>query len=354
MPHITAVATKVPPHRIRQSEARGFALRHFGAHRRDVERLLPLFDHAGIETRYSCVSPGWYATPHSFQEKNDLYIEWSTKLAADVARACLDDAGLLPSDIDHVIYVSTTGLATPSIDARLFNVLGLRSDVVRTPVWGLGCAGGAAGLALAYRLAKADPNARIMLIAVELCGLTFLHDDHSKANLVATALFGDGAAGVLVTGDGAQANRNTVTPAILGAQSTTWPDSLDVMGWNFDTVGMQVVFSRAIPAIVRERVRVNVDAFLAPFGHSITDLDHVIAHPGGAKVIAAYEDTLCLQNGTMKHARAVLRDFGNMSSPTVLFVLKRLLISESAKPGDHALLTALGPGFSSENILLEF
>ncbi len=354
MPRIAAVATRVPPYRMTQAEARRFAAQHFGAHREDLDRLLPVFDHAGIASRYFCMGREWFTVPKSFAEKNALYIEWSTRLGAEVVRACIDEAGFSLTDIDHLVFVSTTGLATPSVDARLMNLLDLRPDVTRTPVWGLGCAGGAAGLALANRLAKAEPQARVMLVAVELCGLTFQHDDYSKANLVATALFADGAAGALVVGDDVPIRANGPTPAIVDARSTTWPDSLDVMGWSFDAVGMQVVFSRAIPQIVREKVRSNTESFLARNSLPLTPLPHLIAHPGGIKVIAAYEESLRLGNGAMQHARAVLRDYGNMSSPTVLFVLKRFLDNGEARPGDHALLTALGPGFSAENVLLRF
>lgn len=354
MPRIAAVATRVPPYRMTQVEARRFAAQHFGAHREDLGRLLPVFENAGIASRYFCMGREWFSVPKSFPEKNALYIEWSTRLGAEVVRACIDEAGLSLTDIDHLVFVSTTGLATPSIDARLLNLLDLRPDVVRTPIWGLGCAGGAAGLALAYRLAKAESRARVMLVAVELCGLTFQYDDYSKANLVATALFADGAAGALVVGDDVPIRANGSTPAIVDARSTTWPDSLDVMGWSFDAVGMQVVFSRAIPGIVRREVKANIEAFLDRNNLPMSPLPHLVTHPGGIKVITAYEEALGLGNGAMQNARDILRDYGNMSSPTVLFVLKRFLESREARPGDHAILTALGPGFSAESILLRF
>ena len=348
MPRIAAVATALPPHKIAQDEARAFAASHFRSQRRDVERLLPVFDHSGIETRYLCVPPEWFMASRTFAEKNALYIEWSTKLGAQVVRTCLDRSGLAPEKISHIIFVSTTGLATPSIDSRLINVLKLNAHVQRTPIWGLGCAGGAAGLSHAYRAALADPRAVVMLVTVELCGLTFHFGDFSKSNFIATALFADGAAGVLVTGDAVEASG----PEILGAQSTIWPDSLDVMGWNFDSVGMQVVFSRAIPAIVREKTRSNMDEFLRTFGLAFNQVRHLIPHPGGAKVMDAYEEALGLADHRLDAARSTLRDRGNMSAPTVLFVLEKTLSNGSVDSGDYAVLTALGPGFSSENVLL--
>ena len=348
MPRIAAVATGLPPYKITQADARAFAASHFRSQRRDIDRLLPVFDHSGIETRHLCVPPDWFVTPRTFAEKNALYIEWSTRLGEQVTRACLERSGISPEKINHIIFVSTTGLATPSIDSRLINVLGLDSHVRRTPIWGLGCAGGAAGLSHAYRAALADPHAVVMLVTVELCGLTFHFGDFSKSNFIATALFADGAAGVLVTGD----EVNASGPEILGAQSRIWPDSLDVMGWNFDSVGMQVVFSHAIPAIVREKTRSNIDEFLQTFGLVFNQVRHLIPHPGGAKVMDAYEEALGLDDHRLGAARLVLRDHGNMSAPTVLFVLEKTLSNGSVKAGDYAVLTALGPGFSSENVLL--
>ena len=312
----------------------------------------------------------WFGDPHSFEEKNELYIQWATDLSADVVRGCLETAGLSPSDLTHLIFVSTTGLATPSIDSRLVNVLDLDPHIRRLPIWGLGCGGGAAGLAHAEQLALADPKARVMLVAVELCSLTFNHGDLSKSNLVATALFGDGAAAVLVSGDAGgpvsspasgtssrtSSRSATGAPepdlAILGSRSRTWPGSLEVMGWNFDRVGMQVVFSRDIPSIVRDKVREDMSSFLAPFGLGLDDLAHLIAHPGGVKVIQAYEDALDLEDDALAITRQSLREHGNMSSASVLFVLDRFITTGKIAPGDHAVLTALGPGFTAQNVLL--
>ncbi len=353
MPRIAAVATALPPYKITQAEARAFAASYFRSQRRDVDRLLPVFDHSGIESRYLCVPPDWFTSPKTFAEKNGLYIDWCTRLGAQVMHDCLDQAGLSAGRIDHLIFVSTTGLATPSIDSRLINVLGLRSHVRRTPIWGLGCAGGAAGLSHTYREAISDPNAVVMLVTVELCGLTFHFGDFSKSNFIASALFADGAAGALVVGDDVT-ECAAGGPAILAAQSTIWPDSLDVMGWNFDNVGMQVVFSHAIPGIVKEKTRQNMDEFLGEHDLTFEQVRHLVVHPGGAKVIDAYQNALSLDSGRMAQARTVLRDFGNMSAPTVLFVLKQTLANGSVSPGDYGVLTALGPGFSAENVLLRF
>ena len=351
---IAAISTAVPPHVITQQTAREFAAAFFAPQVRDIERLLHVFDHAGIETRHISMPMEWFLSPRSFPEKNDRYVHESTRLGAEVLRRCSETAAIPLSDITHLVFVSTTGLATPSIDSRLLNTLGLSRHLVRTPVWGLGCAGGAAGLALAGRLTQADPTAVVALVCVELCSLTFHSLDYSQSNVVATALFGDGAAGLLIVGAERGERLRQPGPRLRAARTTTWPDSLDVMGWNFDAVGMQVVFSKAIPKVVREHVYDNTLAFLDAEHLTYADIRHWIVHPGGAKVIAAYQDVLPVPARALDPARAVLRAYGNMSSPTVLFVLERVLRHESVPAGALGLLTALGPGFSSENLLLEF
>ncbi|MCP4684557.1 MAG: hypothetical protein GY867_03815 [bacterium] len=258
----------------------------------------------------------------------------------------LEENNLRPDQIDYVICINTTGLATPSIDTRLINLLGFRPSVRRTPVWGLGCAGGAAGLSLAYHHAPGHQDQRILLVAAELCGLTFLADDFSRSNLVATALFGEGAAAALITGD------DVPTPGleILGTRCRFYPDSLDVMGWSVVSSGLQVVFAQRIPSIVEANAAEDIGAFLKEYGLDLGDIDQFLVHPGGTKVIEAYESALNLNNGHLDLARGVLRDFGNMSSVTVLFVLERYLTECGFDCGGHGLISARGPGFCSESL----
>lgn len=349
MPRIREVTTTVPKYRIDQQTAREFARDLFSQSALDIDRLLPLFENAGIETRYFSAPPAWFRTPHSLAEKNEIYVEAATDLAAAAARDLFDRIRVGPRDIDYIIYVNTTGLATPSIDARLVNVLGLRTDVRRTPVWGLGCAGGAAGLSHAYHHLLGHPDQRVLLIATELCGLTFLADDHSRSNLVATALFGEGTAAVLVNGDEIE------EPGlkILGTGSRFYPDSLDVMGWSIVSTGLQVVFARRIPDIVEKNAADDFRAFLAQYELDISDIDRFLIHPGGTKVIEAYRSALNLTNGHLDLPREVLREYGNMSSVTVLFVLEKYLRKYGFDNGGHGLVSALGPGFCSESLLLE-
>ncbi|MEO5616954.1 MAG: 3-oxoacyl-[acyl-carrier-protein] synthase III C-terminal domain-containing protein [Candidatus Eisenbacteria bacterium] len=355
VPRLEAIATALPEHRYRQDEIKRFGEALFipGLASED-HRLLAVFESAGIERRHFCMPLEWYAEPHGFAEMTARYLEHATALAERVAREVLEATGLAPQDIDQLIFVSTTGLATPSVEARLMNRVPFRADVRRVPLWGLGCAGGAAGLALARTLALGAPESRVLVIALELCSLTFQCGDLDRRNVVATSLFADGAAAAIVCGPHAASAPRMARPAIelMGARSTLWPDTLDVMGWNVDGQGLHVVFSRDIPTIVRDRVRPNLDAFLDAHGLGLDQLDHLIAHPGGPRVLAAYAEALGWDPARLTRAREVLRDCGNMSSPTCLFVLDRAWRAGDLEPGQHAVLTALGPGFASELVLL--
>ncbi|TCP58317.1 15-methylpalmitoyl-4-hydroxy-2-pyrone synthase [Tumebacillus sp. BK434] len=353
MPVIRSVGTAVPEHIITQEQTRDFARNLFAESFRDIDRLLAVFESAQVEQRHFCTPLEWFATAPSWEEKNRLYLQHAVRLSCDAAAACLEKAGLAPHDVDAVVFVSSTGVATPSIDAYLFHELGLRSDIKRLPVWGLGCAGGASGLARGFDLAKAHPESHVLVIAAELCGLTFLNGDRSKSNLIATSLFADGAAAVLISGDEAAARSEAQGPEVLATRSTIWPDTLDVMGWDVRTDGLKVIFSKDIPTIVETKIRPVTAAFLENEGLALQDVRHYIAHPGGMKVLKAYDEALDLPPDALRHARDVLRTHGNMSSCTVLFVLAREL-QDPHHAGEHGLLFALGPGFSSEQVLLRW
>lgn len=347
MPRIAGIATGVPPHRIDQDSAREFVRHLFGHVRGDIDRLLPVFTNAGISTRYFSRPVEWFRSPKSFGEKNDAYIASATALAAEVTGCVLAKAGLSPDQVDNIIYVNTTGLATPSIDARLANVVGLPRHIRRTPLWGLGCAGGAAGLAHAWNYLRGNPRHRTLVVCVELCGLTFVADDCSRSNLVATALFGEGAAAVLMVGDEVDSEGLEV----VDARSRFYPDSLDVMGWTVESRGLQVIFAQRIPEIVREHATADLGDFLHSHNLGIDDISAWLLHPGGRKVLEAYETALRLDTDQTRYSRETLRDYGNMSSVTVLFVLDRFLRQCPDARGTF-LLSALGPGFSSETVLL--
>ncbi|HXS81670.1 MAG TPA: 3-oxoacyl-[acyl-carrier-protein] synthase III C-terminal domain-containing protein [Methylomirabilota bacterium] len=350
-PRLTAVATAVPAHAATQAEARALVARMFHGSEAGSERLLAVFDHSGIERRHFCMPLDWYTHTRSFEEQNALYVEHALALGKTAAERALVRAGVTPHDLDHVVFVSTTGIATPSLDARLSLALGCRPECRRTPVWGLGCAGGAAGLARARELALARPGSRVLLVAAELCSLTFRLEDMDKRNLVATSLFADGAAAAVVEGAEAAHRNGAGGLELIGSHSTLWPDTLDMMGWTVSGRGLHVVFSRDIPSFVRERVRPSLEGFLHEHGLSLESPMHVAAHPGGAKVLEAYADALGQPASAFTHAREVLREFGNMSSPTCLFVLERHLASGGIHPGETVLVSALGPGFAAEYVL---
>ncbi|HEY2956307.1 MAG TPA: 3-oxoacyl-[acyl-carrier-protein] synthase III C-terminal domain-containing protein [Candidatus Eisenbacteria bacterium] len=357
-PVLASVATALPAHAVPQPATRAIAARMFEeALDPDDRRLLAVFESSGIDTRHFCMPLEWYAEERTFGEMNARYVEHALALAEQVAARALERAHLTAADVDHVVFVSSTGLATPSLDARLANRLPLRSDVRRTPIWGLGCAGGASGLARARDFALADPGARVLLIALELCSLTFQRRDLDRRNLVAAALFADGAAAAVIAGaeadlGGKGSNGGSPALELVASRSMLWPDTLDVMGWDVDEKGLHVIFSRDIPTIVRDWVRPNLDSFLAANGTSLEQIGHVVAHPGGPKVLAAYAEALGLPRSAFRHAEGVLRACGNMSSPTCLFVLERTLAAGDIRPGDAAVLAALGPGFSSELVLM--
>ena len=346
---IRAIGTAVPEHRVGQDVAQRFCRALFQEAFPDIDRLLPVFNNAQVETRYFSAPPEWFESDHSFAEKNQRYIDTAIELGQKAINSCLEQAGLAAQDVDHIYFVSTTGMATPSIDARLINLLKFRPDVRRTPIWGLGCAGGAAGLSRASEYTRAFPRERALLLALELCGLTFQRNDLSKSNLVAVSLFSDGAAAVLVSGS------ETGDPGLhlISSKSVFWYDSLDVMGWEVNDRGLKVLFSRDIPSIVRTLALPALLEFLSSRGLRLQDVDHFIAHPGGVKVIEAYEQALGVGSGKMDRARNILRQYGNMSSPTVLFVLEDFMRARAIRPGEYGIVSALGPGFSSEMVLIQ-
>lgn len=352
MPRIEAVATVVPPHVVNQEESMLLARQFFQEAFPDIDRLLGIFSHSQIRKRHFCMPIDWFSQDRIFAEKNQLYVENAEALAVEAVSRCLEKA-LVPADtIDCLMFVSSTGIATPSMDSRLVNRLGLRPDITRVPLWGLGCAGGAMGLSRACEYARAYPQKRVLLVSVELCGLTFIRQDMLKSNLVATCLFGDGAAAVLVDGDEVATSSAVPRLSFCGSRTTTWPDTLDVMGWEVTEPGLRVIFSRDIPTLIKQSMKENVDSFLHPLDTSIDQLRHFIFHPGGAKVLTAYQQSLGISQDATRLSEEVLCNFGNMSSPTVLFVLEKSM-EQHWEVGDRGLMAALGPGFSSELLLLE-
>jgi alkylresorcinol/alkylpyrone synthase len=341
-PRLLHVATAVPPYRLDQGDVIRRVQALFGG-APGLERLLPVFVNSGIAARYSSVPIEWYDRPHGWAERNRVYIAGALDLLERTTVRLLERAGIDKRAIDAVVTVSTTGIATPSLDALLIERLRLRGDVRRLPIFGLGCAGGVIGLARAASLAVAAPGETVLFLVAELCALSFRRDDWSKSNIVATALFGDGAAGALLStaGDG---------PAIIASGEHTWPSSLDIMGWDVADDGFSAVFSRDIPQLVATQLRQVAQEFLARHGLVIDDIDRFVCHPGGAKVVTALEEAFGLPPGTLAGARRVLRDYGNMSAATVMFVLEQMLADMPR--WSLALLNALGPGFTAGFLVL--
>lgn len=346
MARLLALATSTPPYRIERDEIKAAARQVYGGRGVDIERYLSVFDNAGIDTRAMAMPIEWYLRPHGWRDRNDSYRRCAIDLLANAAEQALDQAGLVASEVDAVVMVSSTGVATPSLDAVLMNRLPLRADVLRLPIFGLGCAGGVSGLARAAMVARSMPGSTVLLLVVELCSLAFRLDDATKAGIVASALFADGAAAAVIRSDGSDNG-----PDLVAWGEHCWPDTLDIMGWRIEDDGLGVVFARSIPDLVRDRFTGALDRFLERQSLDRAALDGYVCHPGGAKVLAALEDELPVDPPGLVAERAVLAANGNMSAATILFVL-----AERLRGGINGLhvLTALGPGFTASFALARF
>ena len=341
---LLSLATALPPQVVEQHEAKARAREAFGGKKALFDRLAGVFDNAGIARRHIVAPQDWYMASHGWHDRNELYLEAAQSLFIEAATAAIGQAGLDPDEIDGVVTVSTTGIATPSLEARVGPQLGLRDDVRRVPVFGLGCAGGVSGLATASRLAVAEPGSKWLMVTIETCSISIRLDSDDPAAVVATALFGDGAAAAVVAGGEHSLAR------IAGSAEKLWPDTRRIMGWDVEDPGLSVVFDRAIPPFIEENLAQVVDEMCAKLGISRDEIDRFCCHPGGVKVIDAIEKALNLNQGALNLEREVLHDYGNMSAPTVLFILERLL-----KQGipDRVLMMAFGPGFTAAGLLLE-
>jgi alkylresorcinol/alkylpyrone synthase len=361
MPAIISVAEVLPPYIVNQNHASEFARELFSDSFRDIDRLLQAFQNGQIEKRHFVKDLDWFRSERSLEEKNNAYIESAVTLGKEAIEKCLNNPEFLKNnipyqEIDSIFFISTTGMATPSIEARIMNLLPFNSHTKRVPIWGLGCAGGAAGLSRAFEYCLAFPKAKVLVLSVELCSLTFQRNDLSKSNLIGTSLFADGIACALVCGDDSNYSKfrqKSVSPSIVASQSTLMPNSLDVMGWDIKSTGLFVVFSRDIPHIIEEWLKPNVSGFLAEQQIDFEQIQYFIAHPGGKKVIDAYVKALGIPPSMTDVSLEVLKQFGNMSSTTILYVLKRYMEMD-IPTGAYGLGTALGPGFSSELILFRW
>ena len=341
---LLSLATAVPEHVMEQRDAAAAAHQGFSGRFPDFEKLAKVFESSGIRRRHTVRPIEWYLEPLGWPERSAAFLQGASDLFVDAARKALDAAELTAEAVDTVVTVSSTGIATPSIEARVAERMGFRADVERVPVFGLGCAGGVSGLSIGARLAMSRPGSIVLVVAVELCTLAFRLDELTKANIVATALFGDGAAAcILRAGDEGLAE-------IEMSGQHTWPGTLDIMGWSVDREGLGVIFDRSIPPFAEENIAAAVSGIIARGGLKTGDIDRFTCHPGGIKVIEALEHALDIGQGALNHERDVLADYGNMSSPTALFVLERSL--DAGLP-PRSLLTAMGPGFTASCVSLK-
>jgi len=350
-PCIRSVGTALPPHYADQETLIAAFRTHWAKEHFNVERLEELHRAVQVGGRHLAVPLEEYPGLTDLRARNDAWIRVATDLGEQAVRQALERAGLSVSEVDHLFFVTVTGIATPSVDARLMNRLGLRPDVKRTPIFGLGCVAGAAGTARASDVLRAFPNQVAVLLSVELCSLTLQREDLSIANIIASGLFGDGAAAMVLSGGERPAPG---APRILDTSSVFYPDTERVMGWDVVNGGFKVVLSAKVPDVVRAHVREDVGGFLSRNGLRTTDIRHWVAHTGGPKVLEAFESSLELPPRALERSWTSLRETGNLSSASVLFVLESMLSSGEAQPGDYGVLMAMGPGFCSEVVLLQW
>jgi alkylresorcinol/alkylpyrone synthase len=349
MPFIAAVSKIDLPHKTIQQDVKEQARAMFSVEFPQVDRLIQAFDNTGIVTRNFVKPLSYYGETTTFKQRNDEYIKLSLQYSIEAIEAVIAKAAVDKNDITDILFVSTTGLATPSIDAMIINQMQLNQHINRTPVWGLGCAGGVSGMAKANMAAKANPDAVVLLVAVELCSLTLIKSDYSKSNFIGSSLFSDGIVACIVKGDNHQVQKQQVT--FKAASSKLYYDSLEVMGWDFREDGFKVVFSKDIPTFIHENIAGDIDAFLTKQGLQLSDIKNFVFHPGGKKVLDAYTDALKVGGDFLKNTREVMNDNGNMSSVTVLYVLEKFLAT--GFEDGYGLMLAMGPGFSSEMVLLD-
>jgi alkylresorcinol/alkylpyrone synthase len=356
---VLSVRGVLPDHRYRQEEITdSFATTMLrGAVDRGV--LDRLHRNAGVETRHTALPLERYAALRDFGEANDAFIAAGVELGARAVVDALKAVDLAPSDVDLIVSATVTGLAVPSLDARVAALIGLRDDVVRVPIVGLGCVAGAAGVARLHDYLVGHPDAVAVLMSVELCSLTLQRDDTSVPNLVASGLFGDGAAAVVAAGSRRAAplvDHRRAQPEVLAARSRLYPDSERTMGWDVGAGGLKIVLDSAVPDVVRRHLGDDVRRFVADQGLRPGDVEWYVAHPGGPKVLEALQDTLGVDRDALAVTWDSLRRIGNLSSASVLHVLADTLAGtregRPPRPGSYGLMLAMGPGFCSELVLM--
>lgn len=352
IPRIAGVGRALPPHYASQDELIAAFRQEWATQHFNLERLEALHRNTLVGGRHLALPLAEYPALERFSARNDAWIRCAQEVGERALSEALSQSGLRADELDHLFFVTVTGIATPSIDARLVNRMGLRTEVKRTPIFGLGCVAGAAGLARASDYLRAFEGQTAALLSVELCSLTLQREDLSIPNIIASGLFGDGAAAVVLQG-GAKAGASA-GPRVVATKSIFYPDTERIMGWDVVDTGFKVVLSAKVPELVKQHIRQDVDGFLGEHGLDRSRIRHVVAHTGGPKVLRAFEEALELPENALERSWRSLREVGNLSSASVLFVLGELLEAREAEEGDFGLLLAMGPGFCSELVLLQW
>lgn len=364
---IAATATAVPEHVVTIDDVKAYLNKVFPLTESRTSMMLEVIQNAKVDKRYFIFPPDYTIEPRSLEQTTKEYQEHSVKLGRKVAADCLKNAGIDAKDVDLLITISCTGVIIPSLDAYLINDLGFRSDVRRMPITELGCAAGAAALGRAWDFLKGVPEGNVLIVSVELPSLTFQRRDMSPANLISAILFGDGAAAALVSrgnsaahstegashagnGDGVAVNH----PRILGTRSHLFPNSIDAMGFDLKDGGLHIVLSKDVPQLIRDKIKGLVESFLATYGLEQSDMAAFVLHPGGQKLLLFIEEELGLPRAMTQYSWDVLRDYGNLSSASVIYVLREWMMKGKMSAGEYGLLTAFGPGFSAEMMLLQW
>ena len=352
---IASAASAFPKHYYSQKQLLDRLQDYWGDQLKNPLLLARLHRNVTVDGRYLAIPAEQYVDIKTWGQANDIWIRVAQELGEQALCLALHKAGLQTSDLGCLLFTTVTGVASPSIDAMLINRMKLPANIRRTPIFGLGCVAGAAGIARAEDYVRAYPKQAAALVSVELCSLTLQREDLSVANLISSGLFADGAAAVIVTGEEFESSGpESNGPKILATRSIFYPSTEDMMGWNISEKGFRIILSTEVPTLIRENLGRDVDTFLADNGHKRSDLKSFVLHTGGPKVLDASADALGLHNGELKASWDCLRKVGNLSSASVLCVLEDVMKNRRPEPGTLGLLAAMGPGFCSELLLLEW
>ena len=352
---IASAASAFPKHYYTQKVLLERLQDYWGSQLKNPLLLARLHRNVTVDGRYLAIPAEQYVDIKTWGQANDIWIRGAQELGERALCLAMHSAGLQPEELGALLFTTVTGVASPSIDALLINRMGLPANIRRTPIFGLGCVAGAAGIARASDYVRAYPKQAAALVSVELCSLTLQREDLSVANLISSGLFADGAAAVIVTGEDFESPQpENSGPRILATRSVFYPETEEMMGWSISEKGFRIILSTEVPNLIRQNLGRDVDAFLADNGHQRSDLKSFVLHTGGPKVLDASADALGLHNGELDASWDCLRKVGNLSSASVLCVLEDVMRNRRPEPGTLGLLAAMGPGFCSELLLLEW